>query len=194
MRIACFMAVRTTGSPARLASQEEGADIFAAPSISVKLSALHPRYSYLQHDRVMDELVPLVSQLAEHAMASGIALTVDAEEADRLEISLEVFSQVMRGAHLNGYDGLGLALQTYQRRATDVLRYLEGLAKETGRRIPVRLVKAHNCRIADCIPTRGPTFPCWFGEARFSTLTAPMVYRARGCASTTKPPGCIPIP
>jgi RHH-type proline utilization regulon transcriptional repressor/proline dehydrogenase/delta 1-pyrroline-5-carboxylate dehydrogenase len=116
-------------------------DIFAAPSISVKLSALHPRYSYMQHDRVMAELVPLLAELAEHAKASGIALTVDAEEADRLEISLQVFAQVMRGAKLTGYDGLGLAVQTYQRRAIDVISFVDSLGKETGRRIPVRLVK-----------------------------------------------------
>ena len=116
-------------------------DIFAAPSISVKLSALHQRYSYEQRDRVLAELAPWVAELAEHAKASGIALTIDAEEADRLELSLEVFAQVMRGAKLNDYDGFGLAVQTYQRRATDVIKFLESLGKETGRRIPVRLVK-----------------------------------------------------
>ena len=116
-------------------------DIFAAPSISVKLSALHPRYSYMQHDRVLSELVPRIAELAEHAKASGIALTIDAEEADRLEISLEVFAQVMRGAKLNDYDGFGIAVQTYQRRATDVINFISSLGKETGRRIPVRLVK-----------------------------------------------------
>ena len=116
-------------------------DIFSAPSISVKLSALHPRYSYTQHERVMAELVPLVTKLAEHAKSCGIALTVDAEEADRLEISLQIFAAVMRGARLQGYDGFGLAVQTYQRRSTDVFAFLESLANETGRRIPVRLVK-----------------------------------------------------
>ena len=116
-------------------------DIFAAPSISVKLSALHPRYSFTQQDRVMRELVPRLRQLTEHAKASGIAITVDAEEADRLEISLQVFADALRGAKVGTYDGLGLALQTYQRRATDVIDYLEKLSRETGRRIPVRLVK-----------------------------------------------------
>jgi len=117
------------------------ADIFAAPSISVKLSALHPRYSYLQHDRVLNELVPKVRELAEHARESGIALTIDAEEADRLEISLQIFEAVMRDTDLGDYEGFGLALQTYQRRATDVIAFLAALAKTTGRRIPVRLVK-----------------------------------------------------
>ncbi len=123
------------------AAPRETDDIFAAPSISVKLSALHPRYSYLQHDRVIAELVPNLTALAEHARESGIALTMDAEEADRLEISLEIFTAVLRAAKLGDYDGFGLALQTYQRRATDVVRYLESLASETGHRIPVRLVK-----------------------------------------------------
>ena len=117
------------------------ADVFAVPSISVKLSALHPRYSYTQSDRVMHELVPRVAELAKHARSSGIALTVDAEEADRLELSLEIFAAVCRDPGLRNYDGLGLALQTYQRRALAVLGFVETLAAETGRRIPVRLVK-----------------------------------------------------
>jgi RHH-type proline utilization regulon transcriptional repressor/proline dehydrogenase/delta 1-pyrroline-5-carboxylate dehydrogenase len=116
-------------------------DMFSAPSISVKLSALHPRYEFTQVDRVLQELSPRVLELAEHAMKSGIALTVDAEEADRLEISLQVFEKVFRDAGLRSYDGLGLAVQTYQRRAVDVFAFLESLANDAGRRIPVRLVK-----------------------------------------------------
>jgi RHH-type proline utilization regulon transcriptional repressor/proline dehydrogenase/delta 1-pyrroline-5-carboxylate dehydrogenase len=116
-------------------------DIFSAPSISVKLSALHPRYEFTQVDRVLRELAPRVLELALHAKASDIAMTVDAEEADRLALSLQVFERVMRDAGLAGYDGLGLAVQTYQRRAIDVFSYLEGLARDVGRRIPVRLVK-----------------------------------------------------
>ena len=116
-------------------------DIFSAPSISVKLSALHPRYEFLQADRVLAELTPRVLELAEHAKQSDIALTIDAEEADRLEISLRVFERVFRDEKMSLYDGLGLAVQTYQRRASDVFGYLENLAKDAGRRIPVRLVK-----------------------------------------------------
>lgn len=125
----------------KIGESNEGADIFAAPSISVKLSALHPRYLYTQHDRVLNELVPLVSELAEYAKECGIALTIDAEEADRLELSLEIFASVMRMSRLAGYDGFGLAVQTYQRRAAAVFRFLESLANDAGRRIPVRLVK-----------------------------------------------------
>lgn len=125
----------------KIGAVPDTADIFSAPSISVKLSALHPRYAYTHQERVMAELVPNVIALAEHAKACGIALTMDAEEADRLELSLEVFDAVMRNARLQDYDGFGLAVQTYQRRALDVFTYLASLAKESGRRIPVRLVK-----------------------------------------------------
>jgi len=122
-------------------SADSSDDVFSAPSISVKLSALHPRYSYTQYDRVMNELVPRVAELAVHAYDRGIALTIDAEEADRLELSLEVFERVYRDKRLAGYEGLGLAVQSYLRRATDVLRFLTDIAETVGRRIPVRLVK-----------------------------------------------------
>ena len=120
---------------------EPPADIFAAPSISVKLSALHPRYEYSQHDRVMRQLVPKVTELAEQAAGLGIGITIDAEEADRLEISLDIFQQVYRNKVLDGFEGLGLAVQAYQRRGADVIRYLSDIARDVGRRIPVRLVK-----------------------------------------------------
>ncbi len=116
-------------------------DIFAAPSISVKLSALHPRYEFTQYDRVMRELVPRVAELSRHARDAGIAMTVDAEESERLELSLQIFEQVYRDSTLGDYEGLGLALQTYQRRARGALGFLAGMAGEAGRRIPVRLVK-----------------------------------------------------
>jgi RHH-type proline utilization regulon transcriptional repressor/proline dehydrogenase/delta 1-pyrroline-5-carboxylate dehydrogenase len=123
------------------APRTAGDDIFSAPSISVKLSALHPRYEYTQVDRVLRELAPRVQELAEHAKRSEIAMTIDAEEADRLELSLQIFERVFRDAGLGGYDGLGLAVQTYQRRASDVFGFLESIARDVGRRIPVRLVK-----------------------------------------------------
>lgn len=122
-------------------SAGEGESVFAAPGISVKLSALHPRYSYLKAGRVLAELVPRVTDLALKARDAGIALTVDAEEADRLELSLDIFALVYRDRRLDGYEGLGLAVQAYQRRATDVIRFVAELAGDAGRRIPVRLVK-----------------------------------------------------
>ncbi len=120
---------------------EDDRSIFSAPSISVKLSALCPRYSYTQYGRVMRELVPRLMQLCEAAKAGGIALTIDAEESHRLELSLDIFQQVYRDDALAGYEGFGMVVQSYQRRATDVVRYLVDLADGGGRRIPVRLVK-----------------------------------------------------
>ncbi|MEM1174466.1 MAG: bifunctional proline dehydrogenase/L-glutamate gamma-semialdehyde dehydrogenase PutA [Pseudomonadota bacterium] len=116
-------------------------DMFAADSISVKLSALHPRYFYSHGERVMRELVPRVLELAVHAKEQGIALTVDAEEADRLAVSLAVFRAVFRDPQLASYEGLGLAVQTYQRRAGNVIDFIVSLADEARRRIPMRLVK-----------------------------------------------------
>jgi RHH-type proline utilization regulon transcriptional repressor/proline dehydrogenase/delta 1-pyrroline-5-carboxylate dehydrogenase len=117
------------------------ADVSAAPSISIKLSALHPRYTFSQAERVLDELTPLVGALAIEARNAGIALTVDAEEADRLELSLDIFERVYRDERLAGYAGFGLAVQAYQRRATDVIGFLRSISGDVGRRIPVRLVK-----------------------------------------------------
>ena len=119
----------------------ESADVFSAPGISVKLSALHPRYEYTHEDRVMTELVPQVLELAQHAKEIGIGLTIDSEEAHRFEMWLEIFERVYRDPSLKGWDGFGVALQTYQRRGRDGLRFLIDLADDVGRRIPVRLVK-----------------------------------------------------
>ncbi|MCG8369783.1 MAG: bifunctional proline dehydrogenase/L-glutamate gamma-semialdehyde dehydrogenase PutA [Proteobacteria bacterium] len=119
----------------------ESADVFSAPGISVKLSALHPRYEFSHEERVMAELVPAVLELAQHARDIGIGLTIDSEEAHRFEMWLNIFEAVYRDPSLNGWDGLGVALQTYQRRGNDGLRFLIELAGDVGRRIPVRLVK-----------------------------------------------------
>jgi RHH-type proline utilization regulon transcriptional repressor/proline dehydrogenase/delta 1-pyrroline-5-carboxylate dehydrogenase len=121
--------------------QPEADSIFAAPGVSVKLSALHPRLEFTNEEVVFDYLVPKLTELAVHAKDCGIGLTIDSEEADRLEISLELFDRVYRSPKLKDYEGLGLAVPTYQRRARDVFRYLIELSNEVGRRIPVRLVK-----------------------------------------------------
>lgn len=120
---------------------ETPSDVFAAPGISVKLSALHPRYEFTHEERVMKELVPEVLKLAQHAKDIGIGLTIDSEEADRLEMWLNIFETVYRDPSLKGWDGFGLAVQTYLRRGRDTVRFLEELAGDVGRRIPVRLVK-----------------------------------------------------
>ncbi len=124
-----------------LGKASEDGDVFALPSISVKLSALHPRYEHAQRDRVMDELVPRLLELAKRAKAAGIALTVDAEEAERLMLSLDVFAAVLESPELAGWDGLGLALQAYQKRAWAAVDWLAERARSTGHRIPLRLVK-----------------------------------------------------
>ena len=110
-----------------------------APGISVKLSALHPRFEQAQHGRIMAELTPRLAQLVGLARAANIDLTIDAEESDRLDITLDVFSAVYAG--LKDWEGFGLVVQAYQKRAPAVLDWLTGLAKQSGRRIPVRLVK-----------------------------------------------------
>lgn len=118
-----------------------GRGAIEGPGLSVKLSALHPRYEFAQWDNVVRLLVPRLTGLAVQAKEAGIGFTVDAEEADRLELSLEIFAALAREPRLKGWDGLGLALQAYQKRALSVLDWLEALAEETGRRFMVRLVK-----------------------------------------------------
>jgi len=117
------------------------ADVFAAPSISVKLSALHPRYEHTKRARVLAELTPRVLELAQIAKSYGIGFTIDAEESDRLELSLDVIAAAYADKSLDGWQGYGLAVQAYQKRAPYVIDYLADLARKTGRRIPVRLVK-----------------------------------------------------
>jgi RHH-type proline utilization regulon transcriptional repressor/proline dehydrogenase/delta 1-pyrroline-5-carboxylate dehydrogenase len=119
---------------------DEGS-VFSAPSISVKLSALHPRYEHAKASRVRAELTPVLGDLARLARSQGIALTVDAEEADRLLLSLLIFEGVLFDPELAGWDGLGLALQAYQRRAWAAIDWLADRARRSGHRIPVRLVK-----------------------------------------------------
>ena len=115
--------------------------VFESPSISVKLSALHPRFEQAQRDRVLRELTPRLLELAQLAKANRMALTVDSEEADRLRPLLDVFEQVILDPSLKGWNGLGMALQTYQKRAPAVIDWLADLAARAQQRIPLRLVK-----------------------------------------------------
>jgi RHH-type proline utilization regulon transcriptional repressor/proline dehydrogenase/delta 1-pyrroline-5-carboxylate dehydrogenase len=117
------------------------APIEARPGISIKLSALHPRYEVAQERRVFAELLPRIEALAERAAGAGIPVTLDAEESERLELSLELFERLARAPSLAGWDGLGLAVQAYQRRAIHVCDWLAALAADAGRRLMVRLVK-----------------------------------------------------
>ncbi|MTI00753.1 bifunctional proline dehydrogenase/L-glutamate gamma-semialdehyde dehydrogenase PutA [Roseibium sp. RKSG952] len=116
-------------------------DIRANPGISVKLSALHPRYELAQENRVMEELVPRLRALALLAKAAGMGLNVDAEEADRLSLSLQVIEAVMSEPALAGWDGFGIVVQAYGPRADLVLDTLYQMAEKHDRKLMVRLVK-----------------------------------------------------
>lgn len=124
-----------------IAAAAKGSDIRANPGISVKLSALHPRYEVAKRARVMAELVPRVRALAGLAKAAGLGFNIDAEEADRLALSLEVIEAVLSDPSLAGWDGFGVVVQAYGRRAGAVIDWLYALAERLDRRIMVRLVK-----------------------------------------------------
>lgn len=121
--------------------QFAGSSVFATPSISVKLSALHPRYEHAKRERVLAELTPRVLELARLAKSHAIGFTVDAEEADRLELSLDVIEAAYSDPSLDGWEGFGLAIQAYQKRTPETIDFIAALARRVGRRIPVRLVK-----------------------------------------------------
>ena len=123
------------------AAPRQVADRSQGPGISVKLSALHPRYEPLQAQRCVPALIATLTALALAAKAANIGLTVDAEEADRLEISLDVFAAVLADPRLAGWDGLGLAVQAYQKRAIAVIDWVAALARQVRHRVPTRLVK-----------------------------------------------------
>ena len=124
-----------------LASVGRGAGIRDRPGVSVKLSALHARYEFAQRDRVMTELAARLRSLALLAQSAGIGLNVDAEEADRLDLSLDVVEAVLADPALAGWDGFGVVVQAYGKRAPYVIDWLHELAGQLGRRVMVRLVK-----------------------------------------------------
>ena len=124
-----------------LAGVGRGAGIRDRPGVSVKLSALHARYEFGQRDRVMTELVARLRSLAMLAQSAGIGLNVDAEEADRLDLSLDVIEAVLTDPALAGWDGFGVVVQAYGKRAPCVIDWLHELAAQLARRVMVRLVK-----------------------------------------------------
>ncbi|HTQ14432.1 MAG TPA: bifunctional proline dehydrogenase/L-glutamate gamma-semialdehyde dehydrogenase PutA [Rhizomicrobium sp.] len=123
------------------AQPDRAGSIFERPSISVKLSALHPRYEWVKRARVMDELLPKLVALAAEAREANLAFTVDAEEAERLDLMLDILEAMGEAPPLRQWDGLGLAVQAYSKRALPVVAWLADLARRQRRRIPVRLVK-----------------------------------------------------
>lgn len=120
---------------------DKNSDVYKRAGISIKLSAIHPRYNESQYERVMEELPPRLLALSRLAKDYGIALTVDAEESERLDLSLDVIEKVFNDESLDGWNGFGLAVQSYQKRAFYVLEWVAALARSKKRRIMVRLIK-----------------------------------------------------
>jgi RHH-type proline utilization regulon transcriptional repressor/proline dehydrogenase/delta 1-pyrroline-5-carboxylate dehydrogenase len=125
------------GEPAR----RDGATLHERSGLSVKLSALHPRYRPAQEARMHAELLSRLKRLALAMREAYLPLTIDAEEADRLDLSLSLLQPLFEDPDLAGWDGLGLAIQAYSKRVMPIIAWLAGVARATGRRIPVRLVK-----------------------------------------------------
>ncbi|WP_302139040.1 bifunctional proline dehydrogenase/L-glutamate gamma-semialdehyde dehydrogenase PutA [Halomonas alkalicola] len=123
-----------------IAKQAKG-DVRGSPGISVKLSALHPRYEYTHRDTVMTELLPRALELVRQAAKANIGFNIDAEEQDRLDLSLDIIEALMADPCLDGWDGFGVVVQAYGRRAGPVIEALYDLAERFDRRIMVRLVK-----------------------------------------------------
>ena len=126
---------------AAIAGRAQGDDIRANPGISVKLSALHPRYEFGQRETMVPEMVQRTLQLARAAKDANMGFNIDAEEADRLDLSLDIVAAVLGDASLKGWDGFGVVVQAYGLRATHVLDWLHALSERLDRRIMVRLVK-----------------------------------------------------
>lgn len=126
---------------AEIAKSAKHTDPHRNSGISVKLSALHPRYETPQKARVMDELVPRLAALASHAKAANIPLAVDAEEADRLDLSLDVIEAALCSPDLQAWQGFGMVVQAYSKRCLPVLDWCAALANKLGRQVSVRLVK-----------------------------------------------------
>ncbi|MEH0667386.1 bifunctional proline dehydrogenase/L-glutamate gamma-semialdehyde dehydrogenase PutA [Vibrio scophthalmi] len=130
-----LMAIEAVGS------DHYGLKTSPAPSVSIKLSALHPRYEVANEERVLSELYDTVMQLLSRAVELDVAITIDAEEADRLELSLKLFEKIYRTDLVKGWGKFGLVVQAYSKRALPVLVWLTGLSAQVGAMIPVRLVK-----------------------------------------------------
>jgi RHH-type proline utilization regulon transcriptional repressor/proline dehydrogenase/delta 1-pyrroline-5-carboxylate dehydrogenase len=119
---------------------KQSGDVYSAPGVSIKLSALHPRFEFAKRERVLKELTPRVQALARLARDAGVAITLDMEEADRLDLTLDIFQAAFSDLPPD-WNAFGVALQTYQKRAVYVLEWLIELARKRKQRIPVRLVK-----------------------------------------------------
>lgn len=123
------------------ATHDPTTPLYDAPSVSIKLTALHPTYDWRHKDTVMRELYPRLKSLCEAARKANICVAIDAEEATRLDLELEVFGHLFTDADFADYAGIGFVLQAYQKRAIHVIDYLTALSQHTGKRMPIRLVK-----------------------------------------------------
>ena len=119
----------------------QGRGLYDSAGISIKLSALHPRYSRAQYQRVMSELYPVLLKLALLARHYGIGLNIDAEESDRLDLSLDLLERLCLAPELQGFDGIGFVIQAYQKRCVAVVDFLIELARRSRHRLMIRLVK-----------------------------------------------------
>ena len=134
-------AIDAAGSAAEPLTSAHSDALMSRPGLSVKLSALHPRFEPGKEQRLQAELAPRLLTLLRAAQARGLAVTIDAEEQDRLEPTLSLFAGALTHPSLVRWGGLGLAVQAYGKRAIPLLRWLRRLSERTGKRIPVRLVK-----------------------------------------------------
>ena len=125
----------------RIGSVAERRPVLEAPSVSIKLSALHPRFETAQEDRVRRELFPAIKALALKARRFNIGFTIDAEEMDRLDLSLDLIEELALDSELSEWNGLGMAVQSYQKRALPLLDWMADLARRARRRFGLRLVK-----------------------------------------------------
>src|SRR5262249_10913904 len=139
----------------------------AGHGVSVKLSALSPRYEAREPDRVWGELYPRIKRLAALAASANINMTLDAEEADRLAISLEILEKLAAEPELGSWTGLGLAVQAYQKRSSLTIGAVADIARTTGRRLMVRLVKGAYCdsEIKRAQVAGLPGYPVWTTKA-----------------------------
>jgi len=126
---------------AAIGNAAKGRGLYEGPGISIKLSALHPRYQRAQRARVFAELLPRLASLAAAARAHNIGMNIDAEEADRLDLSLDLLTTLCESPVLAGWHGIGFVVQAYQKRAPFVIDFLIDLARRTGHRLMIRLVK-----------------------------------------------------
>jgi RHH-type proline utilization regulon transcriptional repressor/proline dehydrogenase/delta 1-pyrroline-5-carboxylate dehydrogenase len=126
---------------ARLANDSKHNDVRKNHGISIKLSALHPRYEYIKRETVVDEMAARVLELVKPAAKAQMGLNIDAEEADRLDLSLDIIEKVLRDPELEGWDGFGVVVQAYGPRASFVIDWLYALAQKLDRKIMIRLVK-----------------------------------------------------